>query len=193
MFFYPAESSVSRPPTKFGVFVLVFPEAGAAAQIETLARRVRRAYALKAEPLPTSRFHVSLNNIGEYDDRRTAEAVALRVRAALEDVQASPFTVMFNLVQSFSGRDGKRPLVLRGDDGVVGLERLYDFLGVSLRKVGVKSPRRFTPHLTLLYGERPIEERFIQPVSWIVRGFALVLSLRAETKYEIQGRWSLGT
>lgn len=180
-----------EPPTKFGPFTLVFPETRAAAQIEALAHRFHRTCGLKAKPLLTSRFHVSLNDLGEYDDQRTAEAVALRAREAVANVRTSPFTVMFNLVQSFSGQDGNRPLVLRGDEGVVGLERLHQSLHVSLRMAGIKSPSRFTPHVTLLYGERAIEERFVEPINWTVREFALVVSLRGQTKYDFKGRWPL--
>jgi RNA 2',3'-cyclic 3'-phosphodiesterase len=183
---------VRKPPIKFGVFILILPDERAAARIEALACRVRRDCGLRAKPLVTSRFHVSLNNLGEYEDRRTAETVVLRARDAVTDVRESPFTVMFNLVQSFSGRPGDRPLVLRGDEGVVGLEKLYHSLGVALRRGGIKSPSCFTPHLTLSYGERPVEERFVEPISWIVRDFALVLSLRGETQYVFEGRWSLG-
>jgi 2'-5' RNA ligase len=60
-----------------------------------------------------------------------------------------------------------------------------------LRRVGIKTSPGFTPHLTLLYGERPIKERFIEPISWTVCEFALVLSLRGETKYIVEGHWPL--
>jgi 2'-5' RNA ligase len=189
--FYMVERSVREPPIKYGPFTLVFPEARAAAQIGTLAHRFRRVYGLKAKPLLISRFHVSLNDLGEYDDQRTAEAVALRALEAVANVRTGPFTVMFNLVQSFAGRDGNRALVLRGDEGVVGLERLQQSLRVSLRMAGIKSPSRFTPHVTLLYSKRSIDERFVEPISWTVREFALVVSLRGQTKYDFKGRWPL--
>ncbi len=182
---------VFAPPIKFGLFTLVFPEAHAAAQIEALARRFRRVYGLKAKPLLTSRFHVSLNDLGEYDDQRTAEAVALRAREAVANVRTGPFTVMFDRVESFSSRKRHYPLVLRGDDGVVGLERLHQSLRVSLRMAGIKSRSRFTPHVTLLYGEGPIEERFVEPISWTVREFELILSLDGQTIYRPLGRWQL--
>jgi 2'-5' RNA ligase len=183
---------VRKPPTKFGLFTVVFHDEQAAARIEALACRVRRDYGLKMKPLLTSRFHVSLNNLGEYADRGMAEAVALKACEAVAGVRVNPFTVMFNLLQSFTGRAGQRALVLRGDDGVVGLEILYRSLTTAMRMAGLKSPLHFTPHLTLSYGEQPIEERFIEPISWTVREFALVISLRGETKYVFQGRWPLG-
>ena len=167
-----------KPPTKFGLFTVVFPDEQAAARIEALVCRVRRDCRLKVKPLLTSRFHVSLNNLGEYADRGMAEAVALKACEAAAGVRVNPFTVMFNLLQrQFTGRAGQRALVLRGDDGVVGLEILYRSLTTAMRMAGFKSPLHFTPHLTLSYGEQPIEERFIEPISWTVREFALILSL----------------
>ena len=99
---------------------------------------------------------------------------------------------MFNRVESFSGRDGHYPLVLRGDDGVVGLEILYRSLGTAMLLVGLKARLDFTPHLTLLYSDYCIKEHFVQPVSWTVREFSLILSLRGKTKYIPLGRWKLG-
>jgi 2'-5' RNA ligase len=49
----------------------------------------------------------------------------------------------------------------------------------------------FTPHLTLSYDNCRIKERFVQPISWTVREFKLVLSLVGETKYDFLGRWQL--
>jgi 2'-5' RNA ligase len=49
----------------------------------------------------------------------------------------------------------------------------------------------FTPHLTLSYDNYRIKERFVEPISWTVREFELVLSLVGETKYEVRGRWQL--
>jgi 2'-5' RNA ligase len=118
--------------------------------------------------------------------------VVLKASDAAAKVKASPFAVMFNRVESFSGRDGHYPLVLRGDDGVVGLEMLNRSLAVSMRMMGLKASLNFTPHLTLSYVERPIKERLIPPVRWTVREFALVHSLIGETKYIRLGCWSLG-
>jgi 2'-5' RNA ligase len=187
------ESVVFAPSTSVGLYFLIFPEASAAEQIAGLARQSCREYGLNGKPLLTSRFHVSLQNLVEYDAWHSLKTFALKARTAAAKVRINPITVMFNRVESFSGRDGHYPLVLRGDDGVVGLEILYRSLGSAMRFVGLKAHLDFTPHLTLLYGDRCIKEHFIQPVSWTVREFSLVLSLRGKTRYISLGRWKLGT
>jgi 2'-5' RNA ligase len=45
--------------------------------------------------------------------------------------------------------------------------------------------------VTLLYDERGIAEHAIEPVSWTVREFVLVHSLRGQSKYIPLGRWPL--
>ena len=181
-----------EPPPKNGLYFLTFPDAATAQRIAALAHQCRREYRLRAPPLLSSRFHVSLHNVGQYDASGVPETVVLKASDAAGKVKASPFAVMFNRVESFSGRDGKYPLVLRGDDGVVGLEMLYRSLGVSMRMAGLKASLNFTPHLTLSYGERLIKEQLIQPISWTVREFALIHSLIGETKYIRLGCWPLG-
>jgi 2'-5' RNA ligase len=182
---------VFAPLKRVGLHFLTFPAVSTAARMAALAWRCRREYGLSAKPLPTSRFHVSLVSFGEFDERETAEALAVRARDALANFSAGPFVVMLDRVESFSGRDHRYALVLRGDDGVVGLEMLYQKLGIAMRWAGFKLPLNFTPHLTLSYDNYRIKERFVEPISWTVREFELVLSLVGETKYEVRGRWQL--
>jgi RNA 2',3'-cyclic 3'-phosphodiesterase len=187
-----AESLVSKPRGQFGLYLLVFPDAPAAVRIERLAHHYRSEYGLHGKPRPRSILHVSLLNLGLYDDLSSPKFVALDASDAVEQVRATPFTVAFNYVQSFSRADGRYPLVLRGDDGIVGLEKLYQSLGRSMRMAGFKAAPDFTPHVTLIYGNRPISERPIEPIRWTVREFSLVLSLRGKTKYILLDRWPLG-
>ena len=176
---------------EFGLYYLVFPNEQAAARIETLAYWCRSEYGLHGTPRPRWIFHVSLQNLGQYDELHPLQIMERKAGEAAAQVKANPFVVMFNRVESFSGGDGSYPLVLRGDDGVVGLEMLYRAISVSMRTAGLKARLSFTPHLTLLYGERPIREQFIQPISWTVREFALVRSLIKKTKYIRLGCWPL--
>jgi RNA 2',3'-cyclic 3'-phosphodiesterase len=183
---------IFAPRTRVGLHLLTFPNVLTAARIAALAQRCRREYGLSAEPLPTSRFHVSLLSFGEFDELEIPEALAVRARDAVAKVSTSPFAVMFNRVESFSGRDGRYALVLRGDDGTVGLEMLYRSLSVAIRVAGLKPPLNFTPHLTLMYDYNRIKERFVEPITWTVREFELVLSLVRKTRYIRLHRWQLG-
>jgi 2'-5' RNA ligase len=95
-----------------------------------------------------------------------------------ENFQNPPFRVVFDRVMSF--RNGA--LVLRGDDGLIGLEilqqRLSDVLDGRPRQA-----RRFTPHMTLLRDSRLVDERPIEPIGWTVREFVLVHSLLGRTRH----------
>jgi 2'-5' RNA ligase len=182
---------VFAPQERVGLFFSIFPEASTAARIAHIAERLRAKYRLLGSPLQTTRFHVSLHSFGEYDDAPPPVVAKAKDAAAL--VNAAPFRVSFNCAQSFSGRDGNHPLVLTGDDGVVGLTRLYSSLCTALRTVGFRpdASSAFTPHVTLLYDARRINEQFIEPIGWTVREFVLVLSLIGRTKHVPLDRWQL--
>jgi 2'-5' RNA ligase len=180
---------VFAPRQRVGLFFSIFPDASAAARIARVAQHCRRQYGMWGRSLAASRFHVSLQHLGEFDD--IPERFIDEASAAAAAVRMPPFVVRFDSIASFSGGPGHYPLVLRGEDGVAGLAMLYQALGVAMRKVGFDARLNFTPHVTLLYGNRRIGEQPIASISWTVREFALVLSLIGETKYVLQGRWRL--
>jgi 2'-5' RNA ligase len=97
--------------------------------------------------------------------------------------------VAFDRVTSFAGSDA---LVLRGGDGVDGIVMFHHTLGVAMRKSGLSAGSQFTPHVTLLYDGRRVEEQFIEPIRWTVRDFVLVHSLRGRTMHIPLERWHLG-
>jgi RNA 2',3'-cyclic 3'-phosphodiesterase len=119
--------------------------------------------------------------------------VIAKVGEAAKIVRAMPFRVSFNCAKSFSGGDGNHPLVLTGEDGVVGLTTLYSSLCAAMRGIGFRLTgcSGFTPHVTLLYDRCRIDEQSIEPVCWTVSEFVLVLSLVGKTKHVPLGRWQL--
>ena len=46
----------------------------------------------------------------------------------------------------------------------------------------------FTPHVTLLYGARGVEEHPIEPICWTVSEFVLI---RSRKGHDYLARWSL--
>ncbi|HUD89286.1 MAG TPA: 2'-5' RNA ligase family protein [Xanthobacteraceae bacterium] len=182
-------SLLSATPVR--LFFSIFPDAPAAARIAQVARDLRCRHRLKGQPLLTTRFHSSLYGF----DRCASASLAVRAKAreAAALVTAPPFRVSFNCAKGFSGREGNHPLVLTGDDGVVGLTMLYASLCTALRAVGFRpvASSAFTPHVTLLYDARRINEQEIKPIDWTVREFVLVLSLEGRTKHIPLGRWQL--
>lgn len=135
----------------------------------------------------TDRFHVTVLGLGNYDGLpRSIVAKAIEAGAA---VTSRPFEVAFDRVTSFAGND---VLVLRGGAGVDGIVMLHHALGVAMQKSGLNAGSQFTPHITLLYDGRRVEEQFIDPIRWTVRDFVLVHSLRGRTMHIPLERWRLG-
>jgi RNA 2',3'-cyclic 3'-phosphodiesterase len=180
-----------NPAAPVRLFFSIFPDASAAARIAQVARDLRCRHRLKGQPLLTARFHSSLYG---FDRHASASLpVCAKAREAAARIMAPPFRVSFNCAKSFSGRAGNHPLVLTGDDGVVGLTMLYSSLGMALRAVGFRpsASSAFTPHVTLLYDTHRINEQEIEPIAWTVREFVLVLSLDGRTKHVPLEHWQL--
>jgi 2'-5' RNA ligase len=169
------------------LFFSIFPDQAAAVRIANTAEHFRRAYGLKGAPLLTERFHVTVQGLGNYDGLpRSIVAKAIEAGAA---VTSMPFEVEFDRVTSFVGSDA---LVLRGGGDVDGIVMFHHALGVAMRKSGISAGSQFTPHITLLYDGRRVEEQFIEPIRWTVRDFVLVHSLRGRTMHIQLERWHLG-
>lgn len=173
------------------LFFAVFPDAGAAGRIAELARELPITRGVIGQPLATDRFHVSLYHVGDYHG--LSEDTVTAARKAASAVVMPCFTVAFNEAASFRGRPGNQPLVLRGDDGVVGLMLLQDTLATAMEKanLGHRVPH-YTPHVTLLYGDRFAAARGIgEPVRWSVHEFVLVHSLLGRSRYVALARFAL--
>ncbi len=137
------------------------------------------------------RFHVSLHHVGDYFG---LPQEAVEAACATASTVAGPrFTVAFNGVESFRGRPDNRPFVLRGDDGIVGLLMLQEALGAVMEKASLgRRAGHYTPHLTLMYGDRLVADQPIEPVGWTVREFVLVHSLLGRSRYVRLASFPLG-
>lgn len=104
---------------------------------------------MKANPLGTERFHVTLHHLGDYAgllQRVVAEATRIAATVAMPQ-----FEVAFDRALSLHGKRGSRPLVLRGGDGLVALEAFQRGLVAALYKAevaGGTARSRYTPHAT---------------------------------------------
>jgi RNA 2',3'-cyclic 3'-phosphodiesterase len=182
---------VLAPAAEVGLFFSVFPDASAAAHIAQIAEDLRFRYGLDGSPLLTTRFHSSLYG---FDDRDgVLEEIISKAKEAAASVVARPFRVSFNCAKCFSVEQDRYALVLTGDDGVIGLMRLYSSLCMEMRRVGLRPRgyRSFTPHVTMLYCSSHIDEQPIEPVYWTVDEFVFVKSLTGRTVYQPLGRWRL--
>lgn len=171
------------------LFFALLPAAEDALQIVQLRERLLLERGLTGQRIATERLHVSLHTVGAWHGlSRTA------VRAA-KDIGASfskpPFEVVFDRTMSFAG---ERAFVLRAEADAAFIS-FHSALGIEMKKAGIgrSVTSRFTPHLTLLYGDRMVTERSIEPLRWTVRDFVLVQSLRGRgrSRHIHLARWQL--
>jgi 2'-5' RNA ligase len=174
------------------LFFAIFPDAAAAGRIAQLAHHLRGRHGLKGRPLETGRLHITLHHLGDYPELRQ-DIVAAAIKAAAT-VVAAPFEVALDRVLSFSTRQGNRPFVLRGSDGVVALTAFQRDLCAALDRVGLGGGRaraQYTPHVTLLYDDVLVAERPVETLAWTVHEFVLVHSLLGQTVHVPLGQWPL--
>ena len=167
------------------LFFAVVPDADTAARICRLAHALKCAHKFDRKIIEPQLLHVSLFFLGELSGQ-----IVRIAREAATEVQMQPFQLWFDRSASFRGRPGSRPFVLVGDEGVEQLRSFRRTLGTALagRGLGRLAKRDFTPHVTVLYAERNVEEHPIEPLGWTVNEFVLIHSLRGHVHL---GRWPL--
>jgi len=176
------------------LFFALQPDADTAAQIARLASQLRLDCGVHGKLRPTDVFHVTLHFLGGFAGLpRTLIESASRAAAT---VRLPAFDVQFDRALTFTGRPRNIPLVLAGGEGVAGVAALHDALGRALVKAAVRLQgcgSDYTPHLTLLYGDRAIDERPVSAVRWRSREFVLVRSFFGQGRHEVLGRFPLGS
>jgi len=171
------------------IFFAISPDADAALDAERTARLLRVKNGLTGAPYPQEALHVSLLGIGRRPGLRQEVVEAACVAAAA--VVMPPFEVAFDRAASFRGQS-KRPFVLFGGDGVIGIEMLQRALISELEKAGFSFKQKsYEPHMALLYDRRRVTEQFVAPIHWSVREFVLIHSLHGLAKHDRLGRWKL--
>jgi 2'-5' RNA ligase len=125
---------------------------------------------------------VSLLGLGAQPSPDEIEAA----RAAAGRIRMPPFRVAFNRLGTWGRGGGVRPIVLWGDEGVIGVEWLHAALRAALRR---GPPAAFCPHMTLARERAELAERFVEPIDWWAQAFVLVRSGGGRT--EVLGRWPL--
>jgi RNA 2',3'-cyclic 3'-phosphodiesterase len=167
------------------LFFAAVPDVDAAAEIYRIAGILKRAHRFAGKLIPRECLHVSLLFLG-----RGSEQLVRGACEAVASVKPIPFEVSFDRTASFRGRPGNRPFVLVGDDTQDRLKSLGHALdaaiaekglcqkGVGQKGVGRRAQRDFTPHVTLLYGDRAVDEYPVAPIRWTVNEFVLIHSLK---------------
>jgi 2'-5' RNA ligase len=160
------------------LFFAAVPDAGTAAKIYRLAGILKHALRFGGELTKRECLHVSLLFLG-----RGSEQLARSACEAVAGVKIDPFEVSFDRTVSFRGGPGSRPFVLVGGDTLDRLKSLGHRLGAAIAEKGIGrcAQSDFTPHITLLYGERAVGEHPIEPIRWTVNEFVLIHSLQGHT------------
>jgi 2'-5' RNA ligase len=109
---------------------------------------------------------------------------------AAMDVRTEPFEVSFDRTVSFRGRPAIARSVLIGEQGLRRLQSFRQMLCAALTRRGMRrlANTNFTPHVTLLYDARDVDEYPIEPIGWTVKEFVLIRSLNG---HEHLVRWPL--
>lgn len=183
----------AAPEVAQRVFFALWPDAATRGRIATLAA------ALKAEKLAArswiapAKYHATLHHFLLPPAARPAfEAAAQRavVRLSLKTFAWNP-----DRIDSFHGKPGNHPCVLRGADDPPALRMLWERLreALILEGLGKQLGRQaLTPHITLAYLPRPLEEpRAVAPLDWQVDRLALLHSVHGRPEYERLAEWSL--
>jgi 2'-5' RNA ligase len=168
------------------------PTEQVARRIAAGARHERTIHGLRGIPVGPERLHMTMFCIGQYEGNVPADVVA-RASSAAEAISAAPFDVTLDRLLSFRHPPDKRPLVLRGSDGLPRVQEFHQRLGAALAKADLKGfgGSRITPHVTLLWDSRNIPERQINPIRWTVQEFSLVDSLIGKSRHIQLGKWTL--
>jgi 2'-5' RNA ligase len=167
------------------LFLAAIPDAATAARIHRLAGILKRAHQFSGRLIEPERLHVSLFFLGGLSGPGIEAAYA-----AAGEVRAEPCEVLFDRTASFCGKCDSRPFVLVGDHGLQRLESFRRMLGGAMMRSGLRrvANSNFTPHVTLLYDARGVEEYPIEPISWTVKEFVLIRSFGG---HKCLARWPL--
>jgi 2'-5' RNA ligase len=181
--------SSSSGPVKVNLFYAVRPPWPVCLGMEKLARDLGRAYHISRPVTVAQRLH---NTMAPIDCRHMSlESAVARARQAAAEVRFPAFPVRYELTGSFTGRPGNHPLVLRGDEGLASLRGLREQLVTEMHRAHLRTDHGYTPHITLLWGDRMVDDNPVLPFEWIVEEFILVLSVIGHSHHEELGRWRL--
>ena len=167
------------------LFFAIVPDRATAERIYRLAGALKRAHRFDGKLIAPDRLHISLFSLAGLSDRQICAACE-----AATDFRTEQFEVSFDRTTSFRGGPGNRPFVLIGEDGLRRLQSFQQMLAAALTRRGLRRPANtnFTPHVTLLYDARSVDEYPVEPVVWTVAGFVLVRCLKGHKHLE---RWWL--
>lgn len=174
-------------PTSQGgeLFLAVLPDVETSRRIHQMAEILKAAHAFRGRLTAPERLHVTLLSLGGLPRQVVEKACEV-----VGEVKAEPFEISFDRTMSFRGQPGSRPFVLAGGGGLSRLKMFRRSLAAAFARNGLKhlGRRDFTPHITLLFDDRAVDEQPIGPVRWTVRDLVLIHSMKG---HEHLAHWPL--
>ena len=153
---------------------------------------VSRKQGLRGTPVEADRLHVAA--FGLLGFRGPPPIYALELGKQIGSrVEVGEFTCSFDRLQTWRRKDGHL-LVLTSGDGVEGYRRLNRALQLATcEALDLEArPQPITPHISLMYCDRPVAERPVDPFTWLVQSFTLVHSLVGLSRHDHLQTWHLG-
>lgn len=173
------------------LFLALTPPLAKLSLIAEHGSRLREMHGLRGKSLAPSCLHVSLHSLGVHDG--VPPILVEAVNAAMAMVAMPPFDVIFESALSFSNKRWSKPVVLRAGGEMATLLECHRLLGAAMARAGLGRhvTRYFTPHMTLLYDRRMVDEHPIAAFGWTVTDVVLVHSLIGQGRHIHLARWPL--
>jgi 2'-5' RNA ligase len=153
--------------------------------IHDLAERLIGAHGLRGHRMDPGRLHLTLASA--VAPHLSLQESIWRAQMLASAMRGAPMPVSLQIAGSFRSGD-RKPFVLRGE-GLTELAAFRARLREAMHGCGFPRGGSFTPHVTLIWADRCVEEAPVAPVSWTIEDFELVLS--ADGDHIQLGRWPL--
>lgn len=172
------------------LFFAIRPDAAVTARIEALRAKLCAEQGLIGTLLPPEQFQITLYHLGDF--ARYPQDLVDKAIAAGGTLAVPAFELVLDQAMSLKRREPRNlPCVLTTCEPQAPLQALHGQLVAALKAAGLYRYAGFTPQLTLLHDNIPVEPQAVEPLGWTVHELLLVRSLLGKQEEEILARWPL--
>jgi len=173
---------------RVNLFFALLPPDAVSPAIDRLGGTLQQAHRLPGYRIAKERLH---NTLAAVHSPASLTENIQRAKRLGARIRYPSFPVRFEWIGSFKAGRERYPLVLRGEDGLKPLIGFQQEVAAQMAHAGFAVTRNYTPHITLLWTDRCVEEYPIAPIGWTVRDFVLVMSLVGQARHVHIDRWRL--
>jgi 2'-5' RNA ligase len=171
------------------LFFALYPPPPLSLEIFSRGAYLKHAHHLAGRMIDPPRIHLTLASVYNFTEP-WADQLERAMRVGRSMRQQS-FSLELERTQSFAHGGYYQPFVMCGEDGTRCLKHFQKALAEEMRRSGFKIPHGFTPHVTMLWADRRIDENPMLPVCWTATDFVLIKSIRGHSQHTELGRWRL--